>query len=67
MSAKVPGPVYGRLAGLAKRHGVDLARLLEEWAERAAIREYLGEIPRAEAERLAVVDACEALGIQESP
>ena len=67
MSAKVPGPVYGRLAGLAKRHGVDLSRLLEEWAERAAIREYLGEIPRAEAERLAVVDACAALGIQESP
>ena len=67
MSTKVPGPIYGRLAGLARRHGVDLDLLLEEWAERAAIREYLGEIPRTEAERLAVVDACEALGLQESP
>lgn len=67
MSAKVPGPIYGRLAGLAKRHGMKLDLLLEEWTERAAIREYLGEIPRAEAERLAVVDACEALGIQENP
>lgn len=66
MSAKVSGPIYGRLAGLAKRHGVNLDLLLEEWAERAAIREYLGEIPRAEAERLAVVDACEALGLQET-
>jgi hypothetical protein len=63
VSVKVPGPVHGRLSAVAKKHGVDLGLLLEEWAERAAIREYLGEIPRAEAERLAVVDACEALGL----
>lgn len=42
--------------------GVQLARVREEWSERAAIREYLGGIPRWQAERAAVDDAGIALG-----
>jgi hypothetical protein len=41
---------------LAKRRGLDPADLLEEWSERAAIREYEANIPRHRAEQLAVVD-----------
>lgn len=41
---------------------VQLARVQEEWRERAAIREYLAGLPRWQAEREAVNDAGIALG-----
>jgi hypothetical protein len=44
------------VAELARQHGRDVADLLELWSERAAIRQYLGEADRDEAERLAVED-----------
>lgn len=44
------------VADMARRHGLDVADLLEHWSERAAIRQYLGEQDRDEAERLAVED-----------
>ena len=36
----------------------------ETWNERAAIRQYLGNMPRAQAEPLALKDTCEVLGIK---
>ena len=62
--------VRDQLAAIALQHGTSIERLHEEWAERAAVREYLGGQPRAKAEREAVRDACEMLGlpeIQEDP
>lgn len=44
------------MAELAERIGRDVVELLDVWDERAALREYEGEIVRAEAERLAVLD-----------
>lgn len=41
-----------------------IERVQEEWAERAAIREYLGALPRWCAEREAVQDAGEMLGVR---
>jgi hypothetical protein len=52
-----------RLTAIATEHGVPLDRLLEEWSERAAIREYLGGMPRDEAELAAIRDACDVLGL----
>lgn len=54
-----------QLAAIAAEHNVPLDRLHEEWSERAAIREYLGGMPRNEAELAAVRDACEVLGLPE--
>ncbi len=65
MTASQDAIVRDQLAAVAVRHGVQLDRLLEEWSERAAIREYLGGMPRARAELAAVRDACEALGLPE--
>ena len=55
--------IRAQLASIASRHGLPIDRLHEEWAERAAIREYLGGMPRAGAERAAVHDACVMLGL----
>lgn len=57
--------VRDQLAAIALQHGVAIERLHEEWAERASIREYLGGLPRAKAERVAVSDACAMLGLPE--
>ena len=44
-----------------------MERVRETWIERAAIREYLGGMPRAQAEMHAIHDTCEALGIEVVP
>lgn len=41
-----------------------MANVKETWAERAAIREYLGGMPRERAEREAVIDTARMLGFQ---
>lgn len=41
---------------IAAGTGATRARVIEEWTERAAIRQYLGNMSPAEAERLALVD-----------
>jgi hypothetical protein len=45
-----------RVIALASATGRDLADLEELWSERAAIREYDGGMPRAEAEHEAMRD-----------
>ena len=52
-----------QLQEIARRHGVSLARVLEEHAERAAIREHLGNMSRDEAEAAAIDDTCDVLGV----
>jgi len=52
-----------RLAAIARRGRVPLARVVEEHFERSAIREYLGELPREEAEAAAVDDTRDVLGV----
>lgn len=47
---------------IADARGISRAIAEEIWSERAAIREYLGGFERAEAERLAVEDACAIVG-----
>jgi hypothetical protein len=42
---------------VAHLSGAALDASLEEWEERAAIREYLGDLDRADAEELAATDA----------
>ena len=44
------------------RASLDL--VTETWSERAAIRECLGGLPRAQAELYALKDTCEVLGIK---
>lgn len=51
---------------LAKRKSevtASMANVKETWAERAAIREYLGGMPRERAELEAVRDTAEMLGL----
>jgi hypothetical protein len=55
--------VRAQLATIADQLGAPIDRVHEEWAERAAIREYLGGMSRAQAEREAVGDAREILGL----
>jgi hypothetical protein len=55
--------VRQRLAGIAHRGGIPIARVIEEHAERAAIREYLGGMTRDEAEIAAIDDTCDLLGV----
>jgi hypothetical protein len=55
--------IHEQLAAIARRSRVPLARVVEEHAERSAIREYLGELPREEAEASAVVDTRDVLGV----
>lgn len=52
----VTGEHVAMLCALAKRLGLDHVELIEEWDERAAVREYDGEMSRHEAERLAAED-----------
>ncbi len=47
------------ICALSKRLGLDHVELLDAWSEHAALREYDGELSRAEAERLAVEDVRE--------
>lgn len=54
-----------QIAAIAARHSVSLDLLLEEWSERAAIREYLGGMPRSHAELAAVRDVCDVFGLAE--
>lgn len=46
----------GAVRELAKRTGRNAEDLLDQWDERAAVREYLGNVTRDEAERLAFED-----------
>ena len=55
--------IQQKLAGIARRGDILIARVVEEHAERAAIREYLGNMPREEAEAAAVEDTCNVLGV----
>lgn len=50
------GACHCALAEIAKQSGRDVGELVDEWHERAAVREYLGGVTRDEAERLAVTD-----------
>ena len=52
-----------QLQGIARRGGLPLDRVVEEHAERAAIREYLGGMSRDEAEAAAVGDTADVLGV----
>ena len=54
-----------QLASIARRARVSVAHVTEEHAERSAIREYLGEMPRAEAEDAALQDTRDVFGISE--
>ena len=56
-----------QLASIAKRARVPLAQVVEEHSERSAIREYLGEMPRAEAEEAALQDTRDVFGISKEP
>lgn len=47
--------------------GTLLATVKEVWSERAAIREYLGGVPRWRAEREAVADTYESMGVRAVP
>lgn len=55
--------VQEQIADVARRSGVPLVRVAEEHEERSAIREYLGGLPREEAEVAAVGDTCDVLGV----
>lgn len=55
--------VQEQLADVARRSGVPLVRVVEEHEERSSIREYLGGLPREEAEVAAVEDTCAVLGV----
>lgn len=52
-----------QLHEVARRSGVPIERVVEEHAERSAIREYLGGMPRDEAEAAAVDDTADVLGV----
>ena len=56
------GECRAALAELAEATGRPLAQLVEEWSERAAVREYLGSYSRDDAELLALEDVRDALG-----
>jgi hypothetical protein len=55
------GAYHRRCRELADLAGVDVSDVLDEWEERAAVREYLGETSRDEANRLAMADVIERL------
>jgi hypothetical protein len=55
------GACHAAVAELARDHGLDPADLLEEAVERASVRQYLGGVTQAEAERLAVEDVRESV------
>jgi hypothetical protein len=58
------GPtIRQQLSTIARRGNVPLPRVLEEWTERSAIREYLGGLSREDAEREAVHDTAAVLEV----
>lgn len=52
----LPPALMARCSALAKKSSVPMATLLEEHGERSAIREYVGGMPRADAEVHAMMD-----------
>jgi hypothetical protein len=62
-TSREPSSIRARLVEVARHGGVTIERVVEEHAERSAIREYLGGMSREEAEAAAVGDAADALGI----
>jgi hypothetical protein len=60
----VDGPSqYERTKSISRRAGVPIAQVVEVFTERAAIREYLGEMSRAAAEAAAEHDTCDMLEV----
>ena len=55
--------IQQKLDGIARRSGLPIALVVEEHAERAAIREHLGGMSREEAEAAAVEDTCDVMGV----
>ena len=53
--------IRDQLVAIVADHGVNPDHLREVWSERAAIREYLGGLPRAQAEQAAIGDVREIL------
>ncbi len=60
---KGPPTLHEQLREVARRGGVPIEHVVEEHAERAAIREYLGGMSREEAEAAAIEDTCGVLGV----
>lgn len=58
-----PGDYTSALESIAKASGQSPLVVLETFLERAAIREYEGGYSRAEAERLAIGDTANSLGL----
>jgi len=54
------GEHHEALRALAEQTGRDVVALVEEFTERAACREFVGDLPRPMAERLACEDVIEA-------
>jgi len=54
---------YERLKVISRRAGVPIAQVVEVFTERAAIREYLGEMARPAAEDAALEDTCDVLEV----
>ncbi len=54
---------YEQLKSISRRAGVPIAQVIEVFAERSAIREYLGEMPRGAAEEAALEDTCDVLEV----
>ena len=52
-------PYYERCAELARAVGLEPCDVMDDWDERAAIRQYDGNVSRDEAERLAFLDVLE--------
>ena len=65
-AAKAAKPVKAvtiddQLIAIALRYKVPHPRVVEEWLERASIREYLGAMSREEAERAALEDVVDVI------
>lgn len=61
------GTIHDQLIDIAQRSGLPIDRVVEEHAERAAIREYLGNMSRDEAEQAAICDTRSMFGLEENP
>lgn len=62
MTRRPPTP-QEQIADISRRARLPLSRVVEEHAERSAIRQYLGGMSRAEAETAAIEDTCDVLGV----
>lgn len=58
-----PGDHSAEIEAIAKASGQSPLVVLEHFLERASIREYEGGYSRAEAERLAIGDTADSLGL----